>query len=147
LKNSLQKLSTTQNTCPTSAQEEISKGPSAIEKRLSALSALLLKAASNADQTCKAAPRGTHEKPVLGRALEEVTLEVIEDPKPSHATERLVKTINAAHSSKASKVLAARKLKGGDICVTTDSHEIKTCLEREKGWTQVTGGRAKVQDR
>jgi threonine synthase len=83
LKNALHKLSTIQCTPPTSAQVEILKGLSAIEKRLSALSAPLLKAPSYANQACKAAPQGAHEKPVLEKALEEVTVKVIDDPKPS----------------------------------------------------------------
>jgi hypothetical protein len=106
LKNALQKLSTTQSTSPTSTQEEILKGLSAIEKRLSALSAPLLKAPSYADQACKAAPQGAHEKPLPSRALKEVTVKVIEDSKPPQTSERLVKYINAAHSSQAGKVLA-----------------------------------------
>jgi hypothetical protein len=77
LKNALQKLSTTQSTLHTSAQEEILEGLSATEKRISALSALLLKAPLYADQACQAAPQGAHKKPVPGRALKEVTVEVI----------------------------------------------------------------------
>jgi hypothetical protein len=56
-------------------------------------------------------------------------------------------SINAARLSKASKVLAARILKSGDICVTADSHETKTLLEQEEGWTQVIGGWTKVKGR
>jgi hypothetical protein len=87
-----------------------------------------------------APPQIVHEKSVPGRALKEVTVTVIGDPKPSQTIKRLVESINAACSSKAGKVLAARKLKSGDICVTTDSHETKTLLEQEKGWTQVISG-------
>jgi hypothetical protein len=107
LKNALQKLSTTQSTSPTSAQEEILKGVSAIEKCFSALSAPLLKAPSYADQACKAAPQGAHGKPVSSRAPKEVIVKVIEDSKPPQTSGRLVEYINAMHSSKAVKVLAA----------------------------------------
>ncbi len=132
LKNSLQKLSNTQSTPPTSAPVEIIKELSAIRKSISALSGPLLQAPSYADQTRKAVPKGAHEKPVPGRAFKEVTSKVIEDPKPSQTSERLVESINAVRSCKASKVLAARKLKSGDICVTADSHETKTLLEHEE---------------
>ncbi len=91
---------------PTSAQEEIHKGLSAIKKQLFALSAPLLKTPFLPDQARKAAPQGAHEKPVPGRALKEVTVKVIDDPKPSQTSERLVESINASHSSKAGKVLA-----------------------------------------
>ncbi len=147
LESVLQKLSTTQSTPPTSVHEEIIKGLSAMEKRISAMSALLLKVPLYADQACKAAPQGTHEEPVSGKALKGVTLKVIKDPKPFQTSERLVKSINAARSSKAGKVLAARKLKGGDICITDNSHETKTLLEQEEGWTQVIGGQTKVRGR
>ncbi len=51
------------------------------------------------------------------------------------------------HSSTAGIVLAAQKLKSGDICVTTDSHQTKALLEQEEGLTQVIAGRTKVQGR
>jgi hypothetical protein len=62
-----------------------------------------------------------------------VTVKVIDDPKPSQTSERLIESINAAHSNKAGKVLAARKLESKDICITADSHETKTLLEHEEG--------------
>jgi hypothetical protein len=97
-----------------------------------------------ADHACPALPQSVHEKPVPGRALKELTVTVIGDLKPSLTSERLVESINAARSSNAGKVLAARRLKSGDICVTTDSHETKTLLEEEEGWTQVIAGQTKV---
>jgi 2-oxoglutarate dehydrogenase complex dehydrogenase (E1) component-like enzyme len=147
LKNSLQKLSITQSTHPTSAQEEILKELSSIKKSISTLSRQLLQAPSYADQARKSAPQAAHEKPVSGRALKEVTVKVIDVPKPSQTSERLIESINAARSSKAGKVLAARKLKSGDICVTADSHETKIFLEHEDGWTHVIGGRTNVRGR
>jgi hypothetical protein len=108
LKNALHKLSTTQSTPPTFAQEEILKGLSAIEKCIFALSAPLLKAPSYADQARKAAPQGTNDEPVPGRTHKEVTVKVIEGTKPSQTSERLVESINAARFSKAGKVLAVR---------------------------------------
>ncbi len=145
LKNSLQRLSTTQSTPPASAQEDIPKELYAIKKSISARSAPLLQAPSYADQAQKAGPQGTQEKPVPSRALKEVTVKVIEDQKPSQTSERLVESINAAGLSKADKILAARKLKSGDSCVTADSHETKTLLEHKEGWTQVIRGRTKVR--
>jgi hypothetical protein len=90
---------------------------------------MLLTPSTYADHTCLTPSQIVHEKPVPGRALKEVTVKVIVDPKPSQTSEKLVESINAAHSSKAGKVIAARKLKSGDICVTTDSHETKSLLE------------------
>ncbi len=71
-------------------------------------------------------------------------VKVIGDQKPSQTSERLVESINALCSSEAGKVLAARYLKSGDICLTIDSHETKTLLEQEERWTQVIAGRTKV---
>jgi hypothetical protein len=64
--------------------------------------------------------------------MKEETVKVIEDPKPSQASERPVESINAARSSKAGLVLTAGKSQSGDICVTTDSNETKTLLEQEE---------------
>jgi hypothetical protein len=106
---------------------------SAIENKLSAPTAMLLKPSTYADHARLAPSQIVHEEPFPGRALNEVTVKVIVDPKPSQTSERLVKSINAARSSKAGKVIAARKLKSGDICVTTDSPETKSLLEQEEG--------------
>jgi hypothetical protein len=73
-----------------------------------------------------------------------VTVKVIGDAKPSHTSERLVESINAVRSSKVGKMLVARKLRSGDICVTTYSHETKTLMKQEEGWTQVIVGQTKV---
>ncbi len=59
----------------------------------------------------------------------------------------MVESINAAHSSKAGKVIAARKLKSRDICVTNDSHETKFLLEQDEGWTKVIAGQTKERGR
>jgi hypothetical protein len=83
------------------------------------------------EHACLALSQIVVEKPVPGRALKEVTVTVIVDPKLTQTSQRLVESINAARSSKAGKVLAARKLKSRDICITTDSHETKTLLEQD----------------
>jgi hypothetical protein len=147
LKKALNELSTSPSTPTTSAQDEILKRLSAIEKKLSAPTAMLSKPSTYADHARLAPPQRVHEKPVPGSALKEVTVTVIGDPKPYKTSERLVESINAARTGKAGKVLAARKLKSGDICVSTDSHETKTLLEQEEGSTQVNAGRTKLQGR
>jgi hypothetical protein len=72
---------------------------------------------------------------VPSRALKEVLVKVVEDPKPSQASERLVESINATRSSKAGKVLAARMLDSGDIVITAHSYETKNLKEHEEKWT------------
>jgi hypothetical protein len=133
LKKPLNERSNSPSTPTTSAQDKILKRLSAIEKKLSAPTAMQPKPSTYADHTRLAPPQSFHEKPVPGRALKEVTVTFIGDPKPSQTSERLVELINAAPSSKASEVLAAQKFKSGDICVTTESHETKTLLEQEEG--------------
>jgi hypothetical protein len=91
----------------TPAHNEILKRLSAIEKKLSALTANLPKPSTNADHDRLALSLITYEKPVPGQALKEVTVMVIGDPKPSQTSKRLVESMNAAHSSMAGKVLAA----------------------------------------
>jgi hypothetical protein len=118
---------------------------SAIEKKLSALTAMLPIPSTYADHTRLAPSQSDHEKPVPGRALNEVTVKDIGDPKPPQMSERLVKSMDAAHSSKANKVLAAQKLKSRDICITTYSHETRTLLGKKEGWTQVIAGQTKVR--
>jgi hypothetical protein len=78
-----------------------------------------------ADFARLAPPNSAHERPVPGRALKEVIVKVIGDPKPNQTSERLVQSINAACSSMAGKVLAAQKLRSGDVLVTANSHETK----------------------
>jgi hypothetical protein len=72
---------------------------------------MLPKQSTYSDHARSASSQSVHEKPVPGRALKEVTVKVIRDQKPSQTSERLGESINAALSSKAGKVLAARKLK------------------------------------
>ncbi len=74
-----------------------------------------------------------------------VLVKVDDDAKPSLASGRLVKSINAARSSKAGKVLAAKKLDSGDIVITADSYETKNLIEHEEDWTIVIAGKPKVK--
>jgi hypothetical protein len=50
---------------------------------------------------------------------------------------RLVESSDIARSSRPGKVLAARQLEGGDLVITTDSHETGTLLEQKEEWTNV----------
>jgi hypothetical protein len=147
LKNSLQKLSTPNNTPATPTEKEILKKLSAIEKQLSALAAALPKPLSYADHTRLAPLQSIHEKLVLSRALKEMAVKVIDNPLPNQTSEKLVESINNARSSKAGEVLAARKLKSGDIAIIADSHETSKLMEEEEGWTKVIAGRTKVKGR
>ncbi len=62
-------------------------------------------------------------------------VKVVDDPKPSQTSGRLVESINAARSTKAGKIVAAQKLESGDIVITADSEVTKNLMEQEKGWT------------
>ncbi len=66
------------------------------------------------------------------RALKQVLVKVVDDPKPSQTSGRLVESLNAAGWSKAGKVLAAQKLDSSDIVMTTDSHKTKNLIEHEE---------------
>jgi hypothetical protein len=88
-------------------------------------------------------PHGVYEKLVPSRALKEVTVKVMNDPKPCQTSERLVDSINAARSTTLGKVLAAQMLQSGDILVTADSYETKNLMELEEGWTKVIAGKTK----
>jgi hypothetical protein len=70
-----------------------------------------------------------------------MSVKVIDNPQPDQTTERLVKLIHFVHSSKASKVLAEHKLKGGDITIVIDSHETRNLMEEEEDRTKVIAGR------
>ncbi len=79
------------------------------------------------------------------RALKQVLVKVADDFKPSKTSERLVESINAARSSKASNVLAARKLDSGNILITADCHETKNLIKHEERRTKVIVGKTKVK--
>ncbi len=145
LKKCLQELTRTHSTPTPPAHDKILKRLTAIEKKLSAQTAMLPKPPTYADHAHLAPPQNVYEKPVPGRVLKEVTVKVLEYPKPTQISERLVETINAARSSKAGKVLAAQKLQNRNLCITTDSHETKALLEHEEGRTQVIARRTKVR--
>ncbi len=129
--------------CP----RQILKRLLAIEKKLSALAALPPKPLTYTDFTCLAIPFSTQEKPVPSRALREVLVKVIRNLKPTQTSGRLVESINAARSSRAGKVLAARKLESRDILNTADINETKSLCEQEEGWTKVIAKKSKVKGR
>ncbi len=79
--------------------------------KLSTHATLLPKSTTYADSARFAAPLSTQEKPVPSRALKEVLVKVIGDPKPTQTSGRLVESINAARSSKASRALVAESWK------------------------------------
>ncbi len=145
MKKNLLELSITQNTSTTTTEDKILKKLSNIEKKISAPPALPQKPTTYADSTCLALAHSTEEKPVPSRALKEGLVKVIDDPKPSQTSGRLVESINAARSSKAGKVLAAQKLDSDDIVITADSYATTNLMEYEKGWTKVTAGKTKVK--
>jgi hypothetical protein len=107
LKKNLLELCTTQNTCTTTTKEKIMKKLSDIEKIIFAPPAFPPKPLTYADSSRLALAHSTQEKPVPSRALKEVLVKVVDDPKPRQTSGRLVESINAACSSKAGKVLAA----------------------------------------
>ncbi len=128
LKKNLLQLSITQNTRTTTTEDKILKNLSDIEKKITAPPALLPKPSTYANSARLAQAHSTQEKLVLSRALKEVLVKVVNDPKPSRTSGRLVESINAACSSKAGKVLAARKWDSGNIVMTADSYETKNLI-------------------
>jgi hypothetical protein len=84
---------------------------------------------------------------VPSKALKEVLVKVVDDPKPSQTSGRLVESINTAYSSKAGEMLAAHKLDSGDIVIIADSYETKNLIEHHEGWTKVIAGKTKVKGR
>jgi hypothetical protein len=132
LKKNLLELSITQNTRTTTTEDKILKKLSNIEKKISAPPAFPQKPSTYADSARLALTHSTLEKPVPSRALKEVLVKVVNDAKLSQTSGRLVKSINAARSSKAGKVLATQKLDSGDIVITADSYETKNLIEHEE---------------
>ncbi len=76
-----------------------------------------------------------------------MTVKVVGSPEPNQTTKRLVKSINAAHSSKAGKVVDTRKSNSGDIAIIAESYETRKLMEEEEGWTKVIAGKTKVKGR
>jgi hypothetical protein len=109
LKNGLQKLSTPQSIPITSVKDEILKRLYAVEERISASTAALLKPVTYADQARLALLQSVNKKPVPSRALKEITVKVIYNPAPNPTGERLIESINATQFNKAGKVVAACK--------------------------------------
>jgi hypothetical protein len=70
----------------------------------------------------------TQDKPVPSWELKEVLVKVVDDPKPSQTSRRLVESINAARMSKAGRVLVAQKLGSSNIVITVDSRETKNLM-------------------
>jgi glutathione S-transferase len=145
LRKGLEEVNTAKGTMPNSALEEILTRLASIEKRLSASPLTSQKQLTYADSARAPAPAPSQERLVPGRALKEVTVQVLSDPKPSQTIERLVESINAAQSNMSGKVPAARKLQSGYILVTADSQETKNLIDQEEGWTKVIAGKTKVK--
>jgi hypothetical protein len=76
-----------------------------------------------------------------------MTVKVIGSPKPNQTSNRLVESINAAHSSKAGKVVATRKSNSRDIAIIAESYETRKLMEEEEGWTKVIARKTKVKGR
>ncbi len=87
----------------------------------------------------------TSEKLLPSRALNEVSVKVIVNPKLSQTSRRLVESINAARSSRASKALAAQKLVLDNSIITADSHKIENIIEKKAGWTKIIASKTKVK--
>jgi hypothetical protein len=85
------------------------------------------------------------EKFISSRVLREVTVQPLAEPEPTQASERIVKAINRARAFLSEKVVAARRLRSGDVLVTADSHSTKNNLEEETGWTTVIAKCARVK--
>ncbi len=145
LKKAILELSTTPSSLASSAQDEILKRLLAIEKKLAGPPLTLPKPSTYANLAHLALVHSVHEKPIPSRALKEVTVKIIGQPKPSQTSERLVESINTARSSMAGKVLAAQKLQSGEILVIADCLETKKLMQQENSLTKVIAGRAKVK--
>jgi hypothetical protein len=145
LKKAVQELSTTKTTSAISAQDKILRQLSAIVLKLSAPATALPRSMSYTDQARLAPPQNVHEKLVPSRGLKEMTVKVIDDPRHNQTRKGLVEAINAAHSSKAGKVLAAWKLKSRDIAIVADTHMTRKLMEEKKGWTKVFVGKTKMK--
>ncbi len=146
-KNALQNLGTTKSTHMTLALDKISKQLTVLEEKSATQPATLLKPSTNANDACLSPSQVFHEKPDPSRALREVIVKVVDNPKPSKTSEQLVESINAARSTKAGKVVAARKLESGDIVITADDEVTKNLIEQGEGWTKVIAGKTKVKAR
>jgi hypothetical protein len=83
LKKNLLELSITQNTRTTTTEDKILKKLSNIEKKISAPPAFPQKPSTYANSARLALAHSTIEKPVPSRALKEVLVKDVDDPKPS----------------------------------------------------------------
>ncbi len=104
-----------------------------MKKEIATQPATPLEAWTYADHVCLSPSQVSNEKPVPSRALREEMVKVVDDPKLSQTGGRLVESINAARSTKAGKVVAARKLESGDIVITADDEVMKNLIEQEDG--------------
>jgi hypothetical protein len=102
---------------------------------------------SYADAACQppSGPQAPPEKFLPSRVLRAVTVQPLAEPEPTQASEHVVEAINKARASLPGKVVAARRLRSGDVLVTADSHSTKNNLEQETGWTTVIAKNAKVK--
>ncbi len=104
-------------------EDKISKKLFDIEKKVSAPPILPPKPSTYANSARLALTHRTQEKPVPSRALKELLVKVVDNPKPCQTSGRLVESINAPRLSKTDKVLAARKLDSGGNVITANSYE------------------------
>jgi hypothetical protein len=96
LKKAIYELSTTLSIPTSSAKHKILEKLSAIEKKPTAPTALLLKSSTYADSARPALCQIAIEKPVSDRALKKVMIKVIDNTKPSQSSEQLVELIDTA---------------------------------------------------
>jgi hypothetical protein len=79
------------------------------------------------------APQAPPEKFLPSGVLREVTVEPVAEPEPTQASKRVDKAIDKVRVSLPGKAVAARRLRGGDVLVTAESHSTKNNLEEDTG--------------
>jgi hypothetical protein len=109
LKKGTQELCTTQSPSATSAHNEILKRLFAIVRGLFTPLAVFHKPSKYSNHACQALSCITHDKTVPSSAPNEVTVKIMGNPKPSYTSEKLVESIDAVRSSKASRMLRAQE--------------------------------------
>jgi hypothetical protein len=75
------------------------------------------------------------------------TARSLRNAKSFQMSDRLVERTNAVHFSKASKVLAVRKIKSRDVLVASDSQKTNNLTGQEDKWSKVKAERTKVTGR
>jgi hypothetical protein len=106
--------------------EDIQGRLTLIEKRIPVLQNAA-KPLSYADAACQqpSAPQAPPEKYLPSRILSEVTVQPIDESQPTQTSACIVEAINKARASLPGKVVAARRLRSGDVLVTADSPSTK----------------------